>query len=126
MNHNDFDFCEDLITPFYHFLKQCNMSTKDPKFAHKQMSIPQEYFTIPKAYLQKSIPMSWACCCNPTVNLGNQYIHQTNTNVSYIDENQFDDLEIPVSNGNSPAHKRNYSSRNTPNMFDKAQLSSVR
>lgn len=21
MNHNDFDFCEDLITPFYHFLK---------------------------------------------------------------------------------------------------------
>ena len=21
MNHNDFDFCEDLITPFYHFMK---------------------------------------------------------------------------------------------------------
>lgn len=73
------------------------MSTKDPKFAHKQMKIPPEYFTIPKAYLQKSIPMSWGCCCNPTVNLGNQYIHQTNTNVSYIDENQFenqDDIEI--------------------------------
>jgi hypothetical protein len=31
-----------------------------------------------------------------------------------------------LSNEKSPAHKRNYSSRNTPNMFDKAQMSSVR
>lgn len=31
-----------------------------------------------------------------------------------------------MSNEKSPAHKRNNSSRNTPNMFDRAQMSSVR
>ena len=51
MDHNDFDFCEDLITPFYHFLKQCNLSTREPKFAFQQMNIPLHYFKIPKVYL---------------------------------------------------------------------------
>lgn len=72
MNHNDFDFCEDLITPYYHFLKQCDMSTREPKASFKQMNIPDHYFQIPRAYKQKSIPMSWACCCHPTYNQGNQ------------------------------------------------------
>ena len=34
MDHNDFDFCEDLITPYWHFLKQMNINVKDPKSAH--------------------------------------------------------------------------------------------
>jgi hypothetical protein len=64
--------------------------------------------------------------------------------VSYIDENQFENNEKEdadimnasisidyqakhmLSNQKSPAHKRDYTSRNTPNMFDKAQISSVR
>ena len=62
MDHNDFDFCEDLITPFYHFLKQCNLSTREPKYAYQQMNIPLHYFKIPKVYLQKSIPANWGCC----------------------------------------------------------------
>ena len=68
MDHNDFDFNEDLITPFYHFLKQCKVSLREPKSAHQQMRIPDEYFVIPKAYQQLSIPASWACCCNPANN----------------------------------------------------------
>jgi fermentation-respiration switch protein FrsA (DUF1100 family) len=50
MDHNDFDFCEDLITPYYHFLKQCKINVRDPKSAHEQMKIPSEYFILPKAY----------------------------------------------------------------------------
>jgi hypothetical protein len=69
MDHNDFDFCEDLITPFYHFMKQFDINTREPKSAHSQMKIPEEYYTIPRAYQQLSIPMSWACCCNPS-NIG--------------------------------------------------------
>lgn len=34
MDHNDFDFCEDLITPFFHFLRQCGINTKEPKSAY--------------------------------------------------------------------------------------------
>ena len=34
MDHNDFDFCEDLITPFHHFLKQCQINVREPKSAH--------------------------------------------------------------------------------------------
>lgn len=51
MDHNDFDFCEDLITPFYHFMKQFKMNVREPKSAHKQMVIPEEYFVIPRAYM---------------------------------------------------------------------------
>lgn len=62
MNHNDFDFCEDLITPFYHFLTQMGLSTREPKSAYSQMTVPDKYFKIPKAYLQNSIKMKWGCC----------------------------------------------------------------
>ena len=34
MDHNDFDYCEALITPFYHFLNQTGMSTTVPKSLH--------------------------------------------------------------------------------------------
>lgn len=63
MDHNDFDFCEDLITPYYHFLRQCGISTRTPKSAFEQMNIPSEYFIIPKAYQQNHVPMSWGCMC---------------------------------------------------------------
>lgn len=81
MDHNDFDFCEDLITPFYHFLKQHKISTKEPKSAHVQMKFPDEYYIIPKAYQQMSIPMSWGCCCNPHNN-NNQHHLATVSNIS--------------------------------------------
>ena len=51
MDHNDFDFCEDLITPFFHFLKQCGLSTREPRSSFRQMRIDKSYFKIPKAYL---------------------------------------------------------------------------
>ena len=51
MDHNDFDFYDDLITPFYHFLRQMQISMKEPLSAHSQFKIPNEYFVIPKAYL---------------------------------------------------------------------------
>jgi hypothetical protein len=35
MDHNDFDFCDDLINPFYSFLKQCGINTKYPISAHE-------------------------------------------------------------------------------------------
>ena len=50
MDHNDFDFCEDLITPFYHFLKQFKITVREPKSAHAQMKIPADIFMIPRAY----------------------------------------------------------------------------
>lgn len=64
MDHNDFDFCEDLITPFYHFLRQCNVSTREPKSAYSSMKIPKEYMIIPKSYqTSPSIAASWSCFC---------------------------------------------------------------
>jgi len=46
-----------------------NISLKEPLSAHAQMRIPQEYFIIPKAYMHKSIPMSWGCYCMTPGNL---------------------------------------------------------
>ena len=69
MDHNDFDFTEDLITPFYHFLRQCQISTKEPLSAIKQTKMPNEYFVIPKAYQWKSVPFSFSCyCIQPMIN----------------------------------------------------------
>ena len=55
MDHNDFDFCEDLITPFYHFLKQFNISTREPKSMYRHLKIPPEYFKIPRSYKQSTV-----------------------------------------------------------------------
>lgn len=70
MDHNDFDFCNDLITPFFHFMKQCGIETRNradsiPKF------IPEEYLIIPKAYRNEDTLPTWSCnCMAPTVNMG--------------------------------------------------------
>ena len=90
MDHNDFDFCEDLVTPYFHFLKQVGINTKEPKSAHLQMRIPEEYFVIPKAYQQLSIQMSWGCCCNPTNNIAGRQIIVTNSQMSEGNYRQVD------------------------------------
>mmetsp|Transcript_9693 Transcript_9693/g.14755 ORF Transcript_9693/g.14755 Transcript_9693/m.14755 type:complete len:270 (+) Transcript_9693:987-1796(+) len=69
MDHNNFDFIEDLITPFYHFLRQFGISTKEPIRAHRQMEIPSEYFIIPKAYQHKAVGFSYGCYCLPVHNV---------------------------------------------------------
>lgn len=92
MNHNDFDFCEDLITPFYHFLKQMGMSTREPKSAYHQMNIPEKYFRIPKAYLQKSIKMGWGCCY-VSVNNPSQHVNQS---FQHAASSYFDDHDILI------------------------------
>ena len=69
MDHNDFDFYDDLITPFYHFLRQMQISMKEPLSAHSQFKIPHEYFVIPKAYLQRSAAIPWGCYCMTPGNL---------------------------------------------------------
>lgn len=83
MDHNDFDFCEDLITPFYHFLKQFKINVREPKSAHSQMKIPEEYFTIPRAYQQISVPMSWGCCCGPNNTTNARYGTVSNISESH-------------------------------------------
>lgn len=67
MDHNDFDFFNDLIRPFRSFMKQHNISPKEPKSAHYGMAIPKEYFQIPKAYTwnHAAIGFSWSCYCMP-------------------------------------------------------------
>jgi len=55
MDHNDFDFCEDLITPFFHFMKQCGIEHRSPAAAIKHNLIPPEYLIIPKAYEQTAV-----------------------------------------------------------------------
>ena len=85
MDHNDFDFCEDLITPFYHFLRQCKINTREPKSAHKQMIIPSEYFIIPKAYKQKSYGLGWSCyCIQPSLQMRPSYHENNQTDESTI------------------------------------------
>ena len=47
MDHNEFDFMEDLIQPFYNFLKQLNISLV-PKPDCGQLKFP-EYIYLPPA-----------------------------------------------------------------------------
>lgn len=60
MDHNDFDFCEDLITPFFHFMKQCGIESKGDNI----IAIPNDYLIIPKAYQQQVVQATWSCYCN--------------------------------------------------------------
>ena len=58
------------------------------------MKIPEKYFKIPRAYLQKSIKMGWGCCyvsSNNPPNAGASSIHGKGSvsNMSYI-ESQMD------------------------------------
>ena len=46
MDHNEFDFIEDLIQPFYYFLKQCGIQV-EPKNGDKGIIEFPEYLYIP-------------------------------------------------------------------------------
>lgn len=50
MDHNKYVVSDDLITPFYMFLREMGISMRDPTSAHGQMVIPAEYFKVPRAY----------------------------------------------------------------------------
>ena len=72
MNHNDFDFLDDLIMPFHHFLKQIGISTRKPKQAFFQTTIDSSYFAIPQTFIQiDDKKNSWDCCYNNRNNLFN-------------------------------------------------------
>lgn len=49
MDHNEFDFIEDLVHPFYNFLEQLNIGfnvdEEDPK--EGQLNFPEELFLPP-------------------------------------------------------------------------------
>lgn len=50
MDHNKYAVSDDLVTPYYMFLRDMGISVRDPTSAHGQMVIPAEYFKVPKAY----------------------------------------------------------------------------
>ena len=50
MDHNDFDFVEDLILPFYFFLKQIGVHTDSPKELMTKQPINPAYFIIPREF----------------------------------------------------------------------------
>jgi pimeloyl-ACP methyl ester carboxylesterase len=67
MDHNDFDYCDSLITPFYHFLMQMSISTTQPQYMHSQTIIPEDHLIIPKAYIpQPATASPWSCYCVPS------------------------------------------------------------
>ena len=49
MDHNEFDFIDDLVQPFYHFLEQMNITLEaeedDPN--HGQINFPESLFLPP-------------------------------------------------------------------------------
>ncbi len=50
MDHNEFDFIDDLVQPFYHFLEQMeiqlDVDEDDPK--HGQIHFPESLFLPPQ------------------------------------------------------------------------------
>ena len=50
MDHNEFDYCDSLITPFYQFMNSIGISTSSPSSSHAHNIIPDEYMSIPKVY----------------------------------------------------------------------------
>ena len=57
MDHNEFDFIDDLVQPFYHFLEQMNISLDpdedDP--SHGQILFPEELFLPPEDQVEKEL-----------------------------------------------------------------------
>ena len=65
MDHNDFNFIDDLVTPLSAFMRQCSIRCNEPVTAFRQFEVPKEYFIIPKAYAWKAVSPSWSCFCMP-------------------------------------------------------------
>lgn len=49
MDHNEFDFIDDLVQPFYHFLEQMNITldAKEDDPNHGQINFPESLFLPP-------------------------------------------------------------------------------
>ena len=47
MDHNEFDFIDDLIQPFYHFLKQCSITVDVPDGEKGQIEFPENLYIPP-------------------------------------------------------------------------------
>ena len=49
MDHNEFDFIDDLVQPFYHFLEQMDIALDayEDAFNHGQINFPETLFLPP-------------------------------------------------------------------------------
>ena len=47
MDHNEFDFIDDLIQPFYYFLKQCNISVEPENGKKGSIDFPESLYVPP-------------------------------------------------------------------------------
>jgi hypothetical protein len=58
MDHNDFDFYDDLTTPLFHFFMSTGISlepTDNPRFQNGKIRMPKEAFQPPQVLLDKTI-----------------------------------------------------------------------
>lgn len=60
MDHNEFDFIDDLVQPFYNFLEQMNLTldpmADDPK--NGQINFPEHLFLPPKDMVEREVEMA--------------------------------------------------------------------
>lgn len=47
MDHNEFDFIDDLIEPFHKFLKQCHISVDPDEESNDMFKFPEELYIPP-------------------------------------------------------------------------------
>lgn len=50
MDHNEFDFIDDLIQPFYYFLKQCNISVEVEEDKKGTIEFKEELYIPPSDF----------------------------------------------------------------------------
>ena len=54
MDHNEFDFIDDLIQPFYYFLKQCNVSVDVEEGDNGNVEFPEKLYIPPPDFPKKN------------------------------------------------------------------------
>ena len=50
MDHNEFDFIDDLIQPFFYFLKQCGITVEPEEGEKGQLVFPEHLYTPPPEF----------------------------------------------------------------------------
>ena len=57
MDHNEFDFIDDLVQPFYHFLEQMNINleAEEDDADHGQIHFPEHLFLPPIDQVEKEL-----------------------------------------------------------------------
>jgi hypothetical protein len=57
MDHNEFDFIDDLVQPFFHFLEQMDISLEayDDDFNHGQINFPESLFLPPNDQIEREL-----------------------------------------------------------------------